>query len=111
MAKGEVGYRKPPRETHFKKGVCANPLGRGAKKVPSEIELVRGVLNAMTEYTEGGKLKRARRIDLIIKGLVDNALKGNVSAATSILALRQFFDTNGDVNPMQIFAPDGFRNI
>lgn len=111
MAKDETGYRKPPQSTRFKKGVCPNPLGRGAKKAPSEIELVRGVLNAMTEYTEGGKLKRVPRIELIIKGLVDNALKGNVSAATSILALRTFLATNGDVNPVKIFMPEGMRNI
>jgi len=41
MADYEVGYKKPPRHSQFKAGNCANPRGRGKRKIPTEAEIIK----------------------------------------------------------------------
>ena len=45
MANYEVGYQKPPRHSQFKAGNRANPQGRGKRKVPTEGEIMKNVMN------------------------------------------------------------------
>jgi len=98
MAEYEVGYQKPPRHSKFKPGNCANPYGRhGKKKRPTEAEIFDAVLSGFVNYREGGKSKRASRIELLIKNYGTKALKGDVRAAAHLLKLREIFKALPDV--------------
>ena len=77
MADYEVGYKKPPRHSQFKAGNCANPRGRGKRKIPTEAEIIRNVLNSQAEFSERGKSKRAPRVEIMIKRFGAAALKGD----------------------------------
>jgi Family of unknown function (DUF5681) len=58
MAKSEVGYGKPPKHSRFKTGISGNPRGRPKRRPTAAGEIINNVLNAVTEYREGGPNKK-----------------------------------------------------
>lgn len=88
MSDGNVGYRKPPTHSRFKKGVSGNPKGRPKREPAALAELVKGVLEEKVEYREAGHAKTASRRELAVRRHLKNALKGDISAAEAILKLR-----------------------
>ena len=102
MTDYDVGYKKPPRHSQFKAGNRANPKGRGKRKIPSEAEIFKSVMNAPAEFRERGKPKRAPRIELAIKHFGRAALKADIGAAALLLAMRAHFEKHGDINPKKI---------
>jgi Family of unknown function (DUF5681) len=88
MSDYEIGYCKPPKHTRFKKGVCPNPRGRGKSEELPVAKIMNSVLNAPVEFHEQGKLKRASRLELLIKKSIAEALKGDVGSAGQLLTLR-----------------------
>ena len=100
MADYEVGYKKPPRHSRFKLGNRVNPHGRGKRKQRMEAEIVHEVMNSSVEYREGGKSKRATRIELVIKCYGAAALRGDVKAAEALLTLRAHFEKHPDIEPI-----------
>jgi uncharacterized protein DUF5681 len=102
MADYEVGYQKPPRHSQFKPGNCANPRGRGKRKIPTEAEIIRNVLNFPIEFSERGKSKRAPRLEVMVKRFGAAALKGDPTAAALLLKMRAHLQKHGDINPITI---------
>jgi hypothetical protein len=103
MADYETGYKKPPKHSQFKPGNCANPHGRRGKKEPrTAAEIFNEVMNQFAEYREGGKAKRAPRIELLVKRYGAAALKGDVGAAANLLKLREKFEKLPNVTPILI---------
>ena len=102
MSDYEVGYKKPPRHSQFKPGNRGNPKGRGKRKVETEAETLKRVLNFPAEFRHGGKSKRAPRIELMIRRYGAAALKGDVGAAAMLLKIRAHCEKYGDINPPTI---------
>jgi Family of unknown function (DUF5681) len=99
MAEYEVGYKKPPRQSQFKAGNRANPHGRGKRKRRTEAEMVNEIMSQPVSFREGGKSKRAPRIEILIKCYGAAALKGNVSAAEALLKIREKFERHPAIEP------------
>jgi hypothetical protein len=102
MTDYEVGYKKPPRHSQFKPGNRANPHGRGKRKVRREAEIVNDIMTGLVEYREDGKLKRAPRIELMIKCYGAKALNGDVAAAELLLRIRENFEGHRAIEPAVI---------
>jgi hypothetical protein len=98
----DVGYKKPPRHSQFKPGNRCNPKGRGKRKVETETEILKRVLNFPAEFRHRGKSKRAPRIEVLIRSLGAAALKGDVGAAAMLLKIRAHCEKYGDINPPTI---------
>ncbi|MHC4044484.1 DUF5681 domain-containing protein [Bradyrhizobium sp. 23AC] len=82
MTKGKsenysVGYGKPPKERRFKPGQSGNPRGR-PKKCLSLTELFARELKRKRTIVEDGQRLRIQTDEILIKRVVDVALKGNV---------------------------------
>ena len=58
MKKYEIGYGKPPPESRFKPGNNANPNGRPKRKPLLIADVIAGFLDAPTQYSERGQIKR-----------------------------------------------------
>src|SRR5436853_5261170 len=102
MPSYEVGYKKPLRHSQFKPGNRCNPKGRGKRKVETEAEILKRVLNFPAEFRHRGKSKRAPRIELMIWSLGSAALKGDVGAAGVLLKIHTHSEKYCDSNPTTI---------
>ena len=82
--RGDVGYKKPPVSTRFRKGQSGNPKGRprGKRKdVPHE-----AVLGQMVTIREDGTDRRVTAAEAILLQLAKEGLEGDGGAARDVLA-------------------------
>ena len=75
----EVGYGKPPKSTRWKPGQSGNPKGR-PKKTKDFDKLIDRELSETVRITDGGESKVVTKRELIIKRLINEALKGDKAA-------------------------------
>lgn len=82
----DIGYGKPPKSGQFKKGKSGNPKGRpkGAKGVKASL---RRELESKITVREGGQEIKLPKAEVLAKGLMADALKGDTKARTEILKL------------------------
>jgi len=74
-SESEIGYGKPPKESQFKKGQSGNPRGRpkGSKNLNT---LIKRELESRITIEQNGTKRKIRRKEALVKGLVNDALKG-----------------------------------
>jgi uncharacterized protein DUF5681 len=80
----QVGYKKPPKETRFKKGNNANPHGRprSSKTLASMLDRA---LDAPVEVEEGGARRKMTKRDVVIAQLVDRSAGADLRATKILL--------------------------
>jgi hypothetical protein len=73
----EVGYKKPPQSTRFKKGRSGNPKGRPKNaKNTTPTELLDQYLSTQVTVAENGEKKTMTLLEALQRRLVTAALKG-----------------------------------
>ena len=82
------GSRNPPTHSRFKKGVSGNRKGRPKREALALGDIISKVQNTLTAYREGGRTKRASRLELALKKLVNSALEGDARSAEVLFKLR-----------------------
>lgn len=80
----EVGYKKPPTHSRWQPGQSGNPRGR-PKKVKDFEKLLDIELSRTLRITEGGQQVSLTKRELILKTLVNDALKGDLRALKMLL--------------------------
>jgi Family of unknown function (DUF5681) len=90
----EVGYRKPPKDTQFQKGVSGNPKGR-PKKCRNLYEVLIRESESLMPITENGQRKRLSKDEVAIKQLINQAMSGSPSAQRMYFRLREQAHENG----------------
>jgi len=83
----EVGYKKPPVATRFKKGKCPNPLGRGGKKKTQEFDpgrILQSIDNEAIMVNIEGERKRMLKAEINFQQLFTKAIKGSLPDARTI---------------------------
>jgi hypothetical protein len=82
----EVGYGRPPQHSRFKPGQSGNPRGRpkGRQNLKTVLE---NILDQKVTVTENGRPKVMRKRELMLVAHVNKAVKGDVRALNSIIAL------------------------
>jgi len=103
------GRGNPPKHSRFKKGVSGNLAGRPPnrkRKAQLVHHIISKVLNASTTYREGGRTKRASRLELVLKRLVNSALEGDVGSADQLFKLRAVAENNNGARIEKIIAED-----
>jgi len=91
----EVGYRKPPRSTRFKKGQSGNPRGRpsGSKNLST---LLTEALNELVIVTENGRRRKVSKREAIIKQLVNQSANGDWRAVKLLLDIVHDIERRAD---------------
>jgi hypothetical protein len=84
----DVGYRRPPKHTQFKKGQSGNPKGRpkGAKNLRT---IVNGVLDKPIKVHEEGEARSVTRFEALFISMYARAMKGDNRAAELILRAKE----------------------
>lgn len=70
----EVGYRKPPKQHRFRKGVSGNPRGAPSKRRRTPID-VGGVLNEPLTVKNSGVHQKMAPFEISVRRLVERGLK------------------------------------
>jgi hypothetical protein len=91
----EVGYRKPPRRTRFRKGQSGNPRGRpsGAKNLST---MLSEALNELVIVAENGRRRKITKRKAIIMQVVNRAAKGYWRDTKLILDIEQNIERRTD---------------
>ncbi|MBN9079793.1 MAG: hypothetical protein J0H84_26630 [Rhizobiales bacterium] len=107
----EEGYRKPPRKNQFKVGNNANPKGRPPKKAKTVGEQLEEILLETVEVAIGGRTRSLTQQQVILRGLIVKAAKGDVRAAETVWRLQRLYhdDPARSIDPDRLEESD--RNI
>lgn len=101
----EVGPGRPPLHSRFRKGQSGNPKGR-PKKARDIGELIDKELDQIVSVTESGKQRRLSKREILIKGLINDALKGDRKAQAMLLPYvertREYGDQLSELDPAEI---------
>ena len=84
--KSKVGYRNPPKHGQFKKGQSGNAKGRprGAKGIKT---LLAKELGSRITIGADGQQRRVKRSEALVKGLVNDALRGKDRPRDTVLRI------------------------
>lgn len=84
--KSKVGYRNPPKHGQFKKGQSGNAKGRprGAKGIKT---LLAKELGSRITIGADGQQRRVKRSEALVKGLVNDALRGKDRPRDTVLRM------------------------
>ena|ERR1700722_8975169 len=109
----EVGYGRPPKNTRFQKGLSGNPKGRPKKALDYGQELLRQSRATVT-INENGSRHRISKHELVIKQLINNAIRGDIRATRAYLghhqiasekeALREASKPSGPIKPEDLHS-------
>jgi hypothetical protein len=82
----DVGYRRPPSKTQFKKGESGNPRGRpkGAKSLTDR--LMKALSETVT-VNENGSRRRIPKCDALMIQLANKALGGDIKSVRLVLEM------------------------
>ena len=82
----EVGYRKPPKRTQFKKGQSGNPAGRPPRSRNMK-RLMDELLDETVEVTENGKPLILSKREALLRRLYADAIRGDAQAMRQLLGI------------------------
>lgn len=80
-----VGYKKPPKNSRFKKGQSGNPKGRPKNKINTFNDQIIKELATTVTVIENGKKKKMPKSQAIIKNMTNGALRGDPKAISQLL--------------------------
>ena len=88
----EVGYKKPPRNTRFRKGRSGNPDGR-PKGSPNLATALERALNEKVVANEGGRRRTITKLEAAAKQLVNKAAAGDARSMQLLAGLLRETDS------------------
>ncbi len=82
----KVGYGRPPKETQFAPGRSGNPKGRpkGCRPVGAVLQ---DIIRQKVTVTEGGKTRRISVLEVMLRRLANDAMRGDQNAIKLFLSL------------------------
>ena len=105
----EIGYKRPPKASQFKKGRSGNPKGR-PKGSNNFVTLLEQELGQSIVVNENGKKKTVTRMQAMVKRMVNGALQGETRA---MLTLVEILKRTGrfEETAIDTLLPDNYEDI
>jgi hypothetical protein len=91
----EVGYCKPPKDTQFQPGKPGNPKGRPKRSRNLKTVLEEALREAIT-IREGDRKRKLSRLDVFVRSVLNDTLKGNAKAVGNLIALFRLAGLGGE---------------
>jgi hypothetical protein len=81
-----IGYGRPPKETRFQPGKSGNPSGRrkGSRTVRA---ILTDIIEQKIPVTENGKTRRMPALEVTLRRLVNDAMRGETNAMKLLLSI------------------------
>ena len=89
----EVGYRKPPKHSRFKKGLSGNPKGRRKRASHSFLDILNEELKTFIWVVGKNGRQRITCSRAIIRQALTKALRGDAAMLIKLYALRDQIST------------------
>jgi len=105
----DVGYKKPPTATQFKKGESGNPKGRpkGSRNFGT---IVDRVFSRKLEALDNGRSRRVQAAEVMLTKILSKAIGGDASAQRISIGLLTM--PKGDTGPAPtLFQSDADREL
>lgn len=103
----EVGYKKPPPNHQFPKGVSGDPKGR-PKGSKNHSTIVKEALAKKTTATLEGKPVKMTMLEVMILGQINKAAKGDTRAFKAMMdeaRKAEVIDSNGNLSHGAVYVP------
>jgi hypothetical protein len=91
----DIGYGRPPPEHQFKPGQSGNKLGR-PKGSKNEATIIDELFNRKVDVRQNGRVRKITLLEAICLKCAEDALKGNLKAATFLLNRRQQLESSSE---------------
>jgi hypothetical protein len=82
----DLGYKRPPKHSRFRKGVSGNPRGRPKGK-RNFATVLKEILEEKVVINEGRARKTVTKLEAALKQLANKAASGDLVAARQLIAL------------------------
>jgi Family of unknown function (DUF5681) len=109
--KDQVGYKRPPIETRWKKGQSGNPSGKRKK----DASFAKAVMDALSEKVtlvgKDGKRRKCTKFELSIIQLVNKAAAGDLRATKEVTALYREVQPQAAPEPLRIIIEGGLPDV
>ena len=92
----EVGYKRPPKETRWKKEQSGNPKRRRAARSISTIEMIDRLLMRPIKIIENGVTKKVPAVAVIVRHLLQLELEGAPRAVNVRLEYERIAGENAE---------------
>lgn len=96
----KVGYRQPPKDTRFTKGVSGNPKGRPKGSLNLSTILMKA-LHERVVINENGRRKTVTKFEAALKQLVNKAASGDLRALFHLTELAREAEAKRAANETQ----------
>ncbi|MBN9553531.1 MAG: hypothetical protein J0H61_02475 [Alphaproteobacteria bacterium] len=83
----EIGYKRPPTQTQFKKGVSANPKGRPKKGAVDRGSALLKALDVIVSVKQGDRRIEITAREAIVLSVAQHAMSGDPKAIDTLLML------------------------
>jgi hypothetical protein len=90
----EVGYKRPPERTRWKKGQSGNPRRRNLSPPEGTVATIDRLLLAPMQITVNGEPKKATALEAIVFQLLQKAMAGSARAGRALLKYQEFASQN-----------------
>ncbi len=77
----EIGYRKPPKSTQFKRGKSGNPKGRPKKEREQICDMIEKIFFGDRKARINGQFVTTNYMEMMLMKMSESAINGNVQAA------------------------------
>jgi hypothetical protein len=93
-----VGFGRPPKATQFAPRESGNPKGRpkGSRRVGAVLD---HILRQKIVVTENGRTRRLSTLEVLLRRLVNDALRSDPRAIKLLLALMERYGSASDSGP------------
>ena len=92
----EVGYKRPPLRTRWKKGQSGNPRRRKYKAFESTVATIDRLLLTPVQISLSGETRKVPALEAIICQLLQKAISGSARASRVLLKYQEFASQHGE---------------